>query len=140
MDKLFDEFRRGFADIFWPRLLPMAPALPEVREPFYDLVDEGKAYRIRVEAPGIPKDKIEIHATEDNIEVNAEAAVVEEEKKGGKAISRERSYSKLYRCVTLPEAILPDKTEATLKDGILEIEVPKKTPTPEPKRHRIKVK
>ncbi len=140
MDRRVEEFKRGFADLFWPRIFPMAPALPEVREPFYDLLDEGKAYRLRVEVPGIPKEKIEIHATGDSIEVNGEATVEEEEKRGGKVISKERSYSRLYRCISLPEEVLPEKTEAALKEGILEIKVPKKTPTPEPKKHRIKVK
>jgi len=140
MDRLFEEFKRDFADLFWPRLLPAVSALHAVREPCCDLVDEGKAYRVRVEMPGIPKDKIEIHATEDGVEVKAEAATEEEEKRGGKVISTERSYSSVYRRLSFPEEVLPWKAEAELKNGILEISVPKKTPKPEPKKHAIKIK
>ncbi|MEM3737355.1 MAG: Hsp20/alpha crystallin family protein [Candidatus Bathyarchaeia archaeon] len=140
VDRFFDEFRRGFIDLFSPWAAPLAPPLNEIREPCCDLIDEGTAYRMRLEVPGIPKDKIEIHATNNSIEVNAEAATEEEERKGKKVVSRERNYSRLYRCITLPEEVVPEKAEATLKNGLLEIEVPKKTPTPEPKKHRVQIK
>jgi len=44
-------------------------------------------------------------------------------------IRRERSYSTLCRTMTFPEEVNPDKAEATLKDGILEVKVAKKSPT-----------
>ena len=79
MDRLFDEFRIGFQDLFLPEqrwTLPIKMPkmmLPEVRAPFCDLVDTGKEYRLCAEMPGIPKDKIDISIDNDSIEVSAEA-------------------------------------------------------------------
>ena len=55
--------------------------------------------------------------------------LTEIEKEDEGYIRRERSYSTLCRSMAFPEEVNPDKAEATLKDGILEIKVAKKTPT-----------
>jgi HSP20 family molecular chaperone IbpA len=42
--------------------------------------------------------------------------------------------------MTFSEEVEPSKAKATMKDGVLEVNIPKKKPRPEPKRHRVKVK
>jgi HSP20 family protein len=46
----------------------------------------------------------------------------------------ERTYASLYRSMAFPEEIIPEQAEATYQDGILELRVPKKTPTDVVKR------
>jgi len=40
----------------------------------------------------------------------------------------ERSYSSLRRRISTPEEIVPSKIDAKIENGILHIQVPKKTP------------
>ena len=93
-----------------------------------DLIDNGKEYKIVAEMPGIDKKDIEISLTNNNISIcgNVKSEIKEESKN---YIRRERSYSTLCRTMSFTEEVNPDKTEAVLKDGILEIFIPKKTPT-----------
>jgi len=144
MDRLFDDFRSGLESFFWPERRWTWPirmprlTLPEVRTPFVDLIDTGKEYRVCAEIPGIPKDKIDINIDQNSIEVSAEAKIeTEEEKKG--YVSRERTYSSFYRSMNFPEEVSPEKAEAAYENGVLEIRVPKKTPT-EVKKQKVKVK
>jgi len=41
----------------------------------------------------------------------------------------ERSYSSLRRRLSTPEKIVPSKVDAKMENGVLRVEVPKKTPT-----------
>jgi HSP20 family protein len=144
IDRLFDDFRTTFQDIFssekrwtWPIKIPRI-ALPEVRAPFCDLIETDKEYRLCAEMPGISKDKIDINIDKKGIEISAEAkSEVEEDKKG--YVNRERNYSSFYRRMTFPEEVIPEKAEATYENGVLEITIPKKTPT-DTKKHKVKVK
>ncbi|MBS7627026.1 Hsp20/alpha crystallin family protein [Candidatus Bathyarchaeota archaeon] len=144
VDKMFNELRKGIESIIspirtgWPRLGLPRFELPEVREPCLDLVDAGREYRVCAEVPGIPKEKIEVTVTPRAVEISGEAKTeVKEEGEG--YIHQERGYSRVYRSLTLPEEVLPEKAEATLNNGLLEIKIPKKSPT-EVKKHKIPVK
>ena len=142
-DDLLDDFNRRFrASIWapweWEPLAPFAAEFP-VREAVADLEDAGDKYVVRAEVPGIPKDKIEVNVTKDEIEISAEAGTEKEEKKKG-YVFRERGYSSFYKSITFPEEVIPEKAESAVRDGVLEVNVPKKTPTPEPKKHRVNVK
>jgi HSP20 family molecular chaperone IbpA len=55
-------------------------------------------------------------------------------------VFRERGYSSFYKRIVFPEEVVPEKAESTVKDGVLQIDVPKKTPTPKPKKHKVAVK
>ena len=112
--------------------------LPEVRHPFADLIDGGSEYRVRVEVPGIPKEKLNISVTPKDIKIEGEAESNIDEKKEG-FVRRERTYSKVRREMAFPEDVVAEKAEATVKDGILEVRVPKKVPS-ETKTHKIQVK
>jgi len=93
-----------------------------------DLVDTGKEYKIVAEVPGVSKKDLEVNITPTGISICGETALeTKEEDKG--YIRRERSYSTICRNMAFPEEVNPDKAEATLKDGILEVRVGKKTPT-----------
>jgi len=64
-----------------------------------------------------------------------------EESKDGKYLRREFSYSHYEQAFLLPEDILKDKIEATMKNGVLNIVIPKDMETPEvPKEYTISIK
>jgi HSP20 family protein len=146
-DDMWEGFRRDFLRPWrpwrlWGRprwLAPRPRGMLARREAYVDLVDKGKEFQVCAEVPGIPKDKINITVTKDSIEVSGKAEVERREAEKGFVV-RERGYSEIYRRMAFPEEVVPDKVEAILKEGLLEIRVPKKTPTPEVKKHKIKIK
>jgi len=142
-DDLLDDFNRRFKESIWApwQWEPIEPYKAEfpIREAFADLEDTGKEFVVRAEVPGIPKDKIDVNVTKNDIEISAEAGTEKEEKKKG-YVFRERGHSSFYKRIVFPEEVVPQKAESTIKDGVLEIDVPKKTPTPEPKKHKVTVK
>jgi HSP20 family protein len=112
--------------------------LPETRRAFADLIDAGDEYRVRAEVPGIPKEKLNISVTPRGIKIEGEAETkIDEDKEG--FVHKERTWSKVRRELAFPEEVVPDRADAQVKDGILEVKVPKKSPT-EVKGHKIEVK
>ena len=98
------------------------------RTPLVDMIDRGDRYNLRLEIPGIDKDKIQLNATEDAIEISGEQSE-EESNEGHNYIYNERSYKSFYRSIPIPEEILPSKISARMNNGILQIEIPKKAPS-----------
>jgi len=81
-----------------------------------------------LETPGIPKDKITVKAGIDYIDISGEQEKKSEEKKKN-YLYNERSYSSLRRRISTPEEIVPSGVDAKVENGVLRIEIPKKTPT-----------
>ena len=139
-DDLVDDFRRNFIESVafpwdWVSLEPVVP----VREATVDLVDEGNRFVVHAELPGVAKDKIDVALTSDGIEISAETDVEKEDKQKNFVV-RERVYSHVYKQLSFPEEVIPEKAESTFKDGLLEVCVPKKTIAPAPKKHKVQVK
>ena len=146
MDRMFSDYFRRFENN-WPSLFQgglFGPRwwrsfeLPETRRAFADLIDAGNEYHVRAEVPGIPKEKLNISVTPRGIKIEGEAETkIDEDKEG--YVHKERTWSKIRRELAFPEEVLADQAEAEVKNGVLEVKVPKKSPT-EVKVHRIQVK
>lgn len=139
-DDLMDVFRTSFIDSIgntW-ELVGLEP-VPPIREVTADLVDKGDKFIVHAEMPGVPKDNISIMLTSDGIEISAETGG-EKEERDEDFIVRERTYSHVYKELSFPEEVVPENAESTLKDGILKVIIPKKTPSPAPKKHKLAVK
>ena len=139
-DDLMTNFRKNFIESIafpwdWVSLEPIVP----VREATVDLVDAGNMFVVHAEMPGITKDKIDVALTKDGIEISAETDVETEDKEKNYVV-RERLYSHVYKQLSFPEEVIPEKAESTYKDGLLEVCVPKKTIAPAPKKHKVTVK
>ncbi len=140
-EDLMDSFRKNFIEsITFPYNwgVSFEPVVP-VREATVDLVDEGNRFVVHAELPGVAKDKIDVALTKDGIEISAETDV-ETEDKGKNFVVRERVYSHVYKQLSFPEDVIPEKAESTFRDGLLEVCVPKKTIAPAPKKHKVAVK
>ena len=141
-DDMLEDFRRRFEERIWApwewAIEPYRVDFP-IREVFSDLVDEGSKFIVRAEVPGIPRDKIDVMVTKDGIEISGETGAEKEEKEKNFVV-RERSYSSVYKTLAFPEEVLPEKAECKVKDGILEVSIPKKAPKPEVKKHKVEVK
>jgi HSP20 family protein len=142
-DDVLEDFRRRFRESLWTpwewaAIEPYRVEFP-IREAYSDLVDEGNTFLVRAEVPGIPKDKIDITVTKDGIEISGETSGEQKETETAFVV-RERRYSSIYKSLTFPEEVIPEKADARLKDGVLEVSIPKKTPTPPAKKHKVEVK
>jgi len=132
-DDIFESFRRNMEDAFFlpGQLLDRRRDLAsdfDTRFPLCDMEDLGDKYEITLETPGIPKDKITVKAGIDYVDISGEQEKKSEEKKKN-YLYNERSYSSLRRRISTPEEIVPSGIDAKVENGVLRIEIPKKTPT-----------
>jgi HSP20 family protein len=143
-DDIFEGFRKDMEDaLFFPRwnFLDRRNELVsdlETRFPLCDMEDLGDKYEVTLEAPGIPKDKITVKAGTNYIDISGENEKKTEEKRKN-YLYNERSYSSLRRRISTPEEIDPSKIDAKMENGVLHIQVSKKTPT-QNKETKVEVK
>jgi HSP20 family protein len=79
---------------------------------------------VRAEIPGIEKKDINISLTDNLLTIKGESKKEEKEEKGD-YYRREISSSSFARSVTVPASVDVSKAVANLKDGVLEIKLPK---------------
>ncbi len=133
---VFDNFMREMERMTRPWSFPMDwqqfPSIFEARDmrmALYELADRGDKFELQVEVPGIEKEKIDVKATKYSVEISGKHSEKTEEKKGKRYLYTERLYRSFYRNVTLPEEIVPSKVAAKVENGVLKVDLPKKTPT-----------
>ena len=95
--------------------------------PAINVIESEKDYRVEVAAPGMTKDDFNIRIDEnDNLVVSMEKKDEKnEDKKEGRYLRREFSYSKFQQTMVLPENAEKDKIEAKVEHGVLNIIIPK---------------
>lgn len=137
MDRLFEDFKSDWENAF---LATRAFATDLIRQPLVDVADNGKEYVVKAEVPGLKKEDLTIEITENGVEISGETKMEQKEEDKEKGyLRRERRYASFYRSLPLPDAVLTDKAEAELKDGILTVKLPKAAP-PEKKSKKVQVK
>jgi HSP20 family protein len=95
--------------------------------PAINVIESEKEYRVEVAAPGMTKDDFKIRIDEnDNLVVCMEKREEKnEDKKEGRFLRREFSYSKFQQTIVLPDNVEADKIEAKMEHGVLNISIPK---------------
>ena len=78
---------------------------------------------VRADLPGLSKDDVKIHITDDQLIIEGERRQEREENEGGFYRS-ERSYGSFYRSIPLPEGVSDEDVKASFRDGVLEITMP----------------
>jgi HSP20 family protein len=89
-----------------------------------DVVERGDAYVVRADIPGLKAEEVKIDVEDDVLTISAEHEESEEEKKDN-YVRRERRYGSFERSLNLPKGVTVDQIEATSKDGVVEISIPK---------------
>ena len=91
-------------------------------------------FEIELAVPGMKKDDFEIEV-EDGVLSISSTQEEEEVNEKGKFTRREFSYSSFRRSFTLPDSVDPTKIDATYKEGVLLVLLPKhKEAQPQPKK------
>jgi HSP20 family protein len=106
--------------------------------PAVNIIEEHDDFKIEVAAPGLEKKDFTIDVKNNVLFITSERNQ-EEEKKNGKYMRREFSYSSFRRSFSLPQSVDVDKISATHKDGVLTISIPKREEAKEKPPRQIKI-
>jgi HSP20 family protein len=131
----FDDFRsRPFPRLWRPSFARLRPISLEA--PALDIYEQKDALIVKAEIPGLTKDELDITLDGSTLTIRGEKKK-EEQVKEEDYYRCERSYGAFSRSIDLPVAIQTDKVNASFKNGVLEIRLPK---TEEAKKNVTKVK
>lgn len=114
VDDLFGSFFQGLDRPFGGR-----HAWPAI-----DVAEQDDAIVVRAEVPGCKADDIDISVYNNTLTITGEKKETKEQKDNGYYYS-ESSYGSFRRDMNLPAEVDRDKVEATCKDGVLSIKLPK---------------
>lgn len=92
--------------------------------PHLDVSETDDALEIVADLPGLEKKDINISLEDDLLIIKGERKE-EKEEKGKRFHSIERRSGSFYRALRLPVEVENDKIEATFKDGVLTVILPK---------------
>ncbi len=92
--------------------------------PTVDVAETEKEFEIQFHIPGMKKDDININVENDRLTVSGERKF-ESEKKEKNYHKVESHYGTFSRSFYLPDSVNAEKIDASYKDGILTVTVPK---------------
>jgi len=131
INRLFDNFFRGDRT-------PEESTSLSLWTPAVDIEEREDAYSVKVELPGVSKEDVKITLESNTLTIRGDKKQEKEEK--GKNYHRiERSYGSFQRSFALPSTVKAEKIDASYKDGILEITLPKAEEA-KPKQIEVKVR
>ena len=95
--------------------------------PAINVFETEKEYKVELAAPGMTKEDFNVHIDEENNLVISMEKKTEnkEEKKEGRYLRREFSYSKFQQTMILPDDVDTEKISAQVENGVLNIDLPK---------------
>lgn len=102
-----------------------------------DFIETRDEYLIFAELPGVKKEMVDVKMTNEGIQICGECDC---DKKYAemetRVIRRELLHAKACRYIAFSIPVLPEKAEARLENGLLEIKAPKASPGIVPERTR----
>lgn len=110
--------------------------------PSMNVTEDDKSYNVEVAAPGMTKDDFKIHLDDNGdlvIKMEKKQSNDQKDKSGKKYLRREFSYTKFEQAFALPDNVERSKISASVKDGILDICLPKMDKQEQPAHHFIEV-
>jgi HSP20 family protein len=122
---LQDRMNRVFGDF-----LERSPSREEGLEsgtwlPSVDIYETKDAIRVRAELPGLDKEAVHVEVKDGVLTLRGERKF-EREVKEENYHRIERAYGTFHRSFTLPSSVDAEKVTARMKDGVLEVDLPKK--------------
>ena len=118
LSKMQSRMNDLFGERFWAQT-DSATWYPPV-----DVLESKDAYLVRAELPGMKKEDFHLEVKDGVLTLSGERKS-EKATDGAEYRSVERISGKFWRSFSLPETVKHDAIQATYKDGILEIHVPK---------------
>ncbi len=129
-DEIDQVFQSSFGD-FGP-----STGFLEGWSPAVDLIEDKDKLSVKAELPGMKREDIEVSLHGDTLSISGERKE-EKERKEGENYRAERFFGRFQRTIHLPQPVDGNKVEASYRDGVLTITLPK---TEEAKRKQIEIK
>ena len=139
LDRLFEDFfGDGFAAGATPALLATPGRAAMNLAPAMDVKERDDAYVAELELPGMNAEDFKVEVQEGVLSIRGERKL-EKEEKTKRWHRTERLYGSFERRVSLPNSVDAEKVDASYKDGVLTVVVPK-SPDVKPKTIQVKTK
>lgn len=122
MGRLFHNFWRHEPELF--RSSPFTFA-DEAFDMKLDVAEKEGAYVVRTDLPGVSKEDIKVDIDGNLVSISAEVKRESEKKDGETVVYSERYQGRAYRSFTLDSSIDAAKSQASYKNGVLELTLPK---------------
>lgn len=121
-DNLESQLRRFFS----PSLFEGEPAPLKMR---IDVTENDQAFTVKADIPGAKKEDINVRVEGNVVSIDAETRSESESKgNGDKVLRSERYYGSISRSFSLGQDVDNSKVQAKYADGVLTLELPKKSP------------
>jgi HSP20 family protein len=114
LDRLFEQIQCGSRER-WP--------LGERSFPALNVWDEGESIRAEAEVPGFEMKDLEVTVLGNELTIKGRREASKQER--ATLHRHERFTGEFVRSLTLPVEVDPDQVDATLKDGVLTLVLPK---------------
>jgi len=92
--------------------------------PQVEVFERGNNIVVRAELPGLSREDVDVEVDDDMLVIRGERHNDVQDEHDGYYRS-ERSYGSFYRALPLPEGVEANACNATFKDGVLEVTLPK---------------
>lgn len=119
---MYDRLNRFFGEDFFEENAKNIS--PSAWRPMTDIYETKDAYVFKVELPGFKKEDIQVEFNGDTLLLRGERKQ-EDETKNENCHRLERSYGMFERTFSIPKNVDGKKIDATLKEGVLHLTVPK---------------
>jgi len=121
MNRLFDDVFSGIGGV--PTLAGRGLGWPSV-----EMVETDGGLRVSAELPGLDEKDVELLIDDDVLTLRGEKRAELTDKEHGYS---ERSYGRFERVLALPFAVEEDKVEASFKNGVLAVTLPRSAKAPQ---------
>lgn len=117
LPSIFSDF---FDNDWMPRMNATTPAV--------NVIENETEYKVEVAAPGMTKEDFCVHLADENqLVISMEKKNETKSSDNSKYLRREFSYSKFQQTLVLPDDVEKEHINASVNDGVLTIDLPKKT-------------
>lgn len=116
---VFDRLFNG-----WPFQCDRALETPASFAPAVDVVETDTEYTVTADLPGMKRENIDLSITGKTLVLTGERKSETEGTQGSYKVS-ERSYGKFVRQIPLRDDVVFENIEASFRDGVLTVAVPK---------------
>ena len=143
IDRLLGDFLRGYWHIPFRRsAVDVEPIwrgdISLGATPTVDIVDKDDAYKLTAELPGVDEKQVEIGFSDGTLTIEGKKDEEPEDARQDHFVS-ERRFGDFHRTFRVPDGVDPDKIEASFKNGVLSVTLPK-TAESRRKQKMVKIK
>ena len=139
MEQYFNNMQREMDRLFSPLMVRMQSGLGEAETfmrkfmPAVNVSEDEKQIIVKAELPGLEAKDVEVSVADDRLTIEGEKKF---EKKSDKEDVHlmESAYGAFKRVIALPDSVDFSKVEATFKNGILTVQLPKKADATKPSK------